>query len=80
MRRGPGRQGGYDPLASLRKGSGGRGPPLSSRGQDKEDKEGIRRRRAPSLIEKGARRRGVPTSPRRRKKKKGKFDISYFVG
>ena len=55
-RRGPGGRGGYDPPAPrMMRGPGGRGPPLSSRGQDKEVEEGARRRRAPSLIEEGAR-------------------------
>ena len=51
-RRGPGGCRGYDPPAPLRRrmrrGTGGRGPPLSSRGQDKEVEEGARRRRTPA--------------------------------
>ena len=58
--RGPGRRGGYDPPASsrrrMRRGPGGRGPLLSSRGQDKKVEEGAKRRRAPCLIKEGARR------------------------
>ena len=50
----PGRRGGYDPLASSRsrmeRGPGGRGPLLSSKGQDKKVEEGAKRRRAPCLI------------------------------
>ena len=86
--RGPGERGGYDPPASsrrrMRRGPGGRGPPLSSRGQDKKVEEGAKRRRAPSLIKEGARRtrrgpgggepqtpREPQASPRRRKMKRG---------
>ena len=83
MRRGPGGRGGYDPPAArMMRGPGGRGPTLSSRGQEKEVEEGARWRRAPSLIEEGARRTrrqpgggGPPNSPRRRKVKRGKFGI-----
>ena len=34
----------------MRRGPGGRGPLLSSRGQDKKVEEGAKRRRAPCLI------------------------------
>ena len=48
----------------MRRGPGGRGPPLSSTGQDKKVEEVAKRRRAPSLIKEGARRRGAPDSSR----------------
>ena len=48
----------------MRRGPGGRRLPLSSIGQDKEVEEGARRKRAPRLIEKGARRRGASDSLR----------------
>ena len=48
----------------MRRGPGGHGPQLSSRGQVKEVEEGARRRRAPSLNEEGARRmRRGPQTP-----------------